>query len=92
MKLKVERFKVRLVAKGCSQKPGIDYEETYSPVVRYISIRLLMALAAEYDLDIDQVDVRTEFWYHEEGRGNLHRPAKWLSAQERNLSAKEVNL
>ena len=61
----VERYKARLVAKGCSQKPGIDYEETYSPVVRYTSIRLLMALAAKYDLDIDQMDVTTAFLHPE---------------------------
>src|ERR1700733_3648096 len=61
----VERYKARLVAKGCSQKPGIDYEETYSPVVRYTSIRLLMALAAQYDLDIDQMDVTTAFLHPE---------------------------
>src|SRR5688572_5737299 len=57
----VDRYKARLVAKGCSQKPGIDYEETYGPVVRYTSIRFLMALAAKYDLDIDQMDVTTAF-------------------------------
>ena len=34
-----------------------DFEETYAPVVRYASIRLLIALAAEFDLDIDQMDV-----------------------------------
>ena len=41
----VEHHKARLVAKGCSQQQGIDFEETYSPVVRYSSIWLLMALA-----------------------------------------------
>src|ERR1043165_4987933 len=61
----VERYKARLVAKGCSQKPGIDYEETYSPVVRYTSIRLLIALAAKYELDIHQMDVTTAFLYPE---------------------------
>jgi len=57
----IERYKARLVAKGCSQQPGIDYEETYSPVVRYTSIRLLLALGAKYNLDIDQMDVTTAF-------------------------------
>ena len=58
----VERYKARLVAKGCSQQPGVDYEETYAPVVRYTSIRLLMALGAKYDLDIDHMDVTTAFF------------------------------
>lgn len=57
----VVKHKARLVIKGCSQKKGIDYEETYSPVVRYTSIRYLLALAAEFDLDIDQLDAVTAF-------------------------------
>ena len=42
---KVECCKARLVAKGCIQKPGEDYDETYSPVVRYSFIRTLLAFA-----------------------------------------------
>lgn len=56
-----ERYKARLVIKGCAQKKGIDYEETYSPVVRYSSIRFLMALAVKYNMDIDQMDAVTAF-------------------------------
>lgn len=57
----VVRHKARLVAKGCSQKFGIDYTETFSPVVRYCSIRYLISIAAQYDLDILQMDVVTAF-------------------------------
>jgi hypothetical protein len=57
----IERFKARLVAKGCSQRPGIDFEETFSPVVRYNSIRFLLALAAKLNLDVDQMEVVTAF-------------------------------
>lgn len=53
----VDKFKARLVAKGCSQKYGIDFQETFSPVVRYSSIRILLALAVEYGLEIHQMDV-----------------------------------
>lgn len=57
----VVRHKARLVAKGCSQQFGIDYSETYSPVVRYGSIRLLIALAAQRGLEIDQMDAVTAY-------------------------------
>lgn len=57
----IDRFKARLCAKGYSQKAGIDYGETFSPVVRYESIRILLALTAVRDLEITQFDVKTAF-------------------------------
>ena len=53
----ISRYKARLVAKGFSQIPGIDYDETFAPVVRMETIRLLFALAARYNFDIHVVDV-----------------------------------
>ena len=44
----VERYKARLVAQGCSQKYGQDYDETFSPVVRFESIRIVIALAVQF--------------------------------------------
>ena len=55
------RYKARLVAKGYSQKPGIDFEETFSPVIRRETLRLLFAIAAQYDMDITHMDVKTAF-------------------------------
>lgn len=60
-----QKFKARLVAKGFSQREGIDYQETYAPVVRYESIRILLAIAVEEDLEIAQFDVKTAFLYGE---------------------------
>lgn len=58
---KVERYKSRLVAKGCSQRFGVDYTETFSSVVRYSSLRLILALAVEHNLHIHQMDVVTAY-------------------------------
>jgi hypothetical protein len=52
---------VRIVAKGYAQKQGIDYEETYAPVVRYSSLRMVIALAAQYDLELHHMDVKSAY-------------------------------
>ncbi|KAL0285562.1 UNVERIFIED_CONTAM: Retrovirus-related Pol polyprotein from transposon RE2 [Sesamum radiatum] len=57
----VTTFKARLVAKGYTQRPGVDFEETYSPVAIAKSIRILLAIAAWYDYEIWQMDVKTTF-------------------------------
>nr|XP_009789396.1 PREDICTED: uncharacterized protein LOC104237026 [Nicotiana sylvestris] len=49
---KVQTFKARLVVKGFTQKEGIDYEETFSPVAMLKSIRILLSIAAHYDYEI----------------------------------------
>ncbi|GJQ97249.1 retrotransposon protein, putative, ty1-copia subclass [Tanacetum coccineum] len=57
----VHTYKARLVSKGSTQTPGIDYEETFSPVADIRAIRILIAIAAFYDYDIWQMDVKTAF-------------------------------
>lgn len=55
------RYRARLVAKGFSQKAGVDFHETFAPVVRYSTLRLLFALAAKLNLDLSHLDVTTAF-------------------------------
>jgi transposase InsO family protein len=67
------RLKARLVARGFSQIYGVDYLDTYAPVVKLASIRILLAIAAIYGLEIHQMDVVTAFLageLDEEGNGS----------------------
>jgi hypothetical protein len=57
----VKKFKARLVAKGYSQVEGVDFGDIFSPVEKLTSIRVLMSLAATFDLEIEQMDVKTTF-------------------------------
>nr|GEU40124.1 zinc finger, CCHC-type [Tanacetum cinerariifolium] len=57
----IDKFKARLVIQGFRQKEGIDYFDTYAPVSRITTIRLLLALATIHNLVIHQMDVKTTF-------------------------------
>ena len=57
----VERYKARLVVKGYSQREGIDYNETLSPVFTKDSFRVIMAIMTHFDLELHQINVRTAF-------------------------------
>ena len=56
-------YKACLVAKGFAQTPGVDFDETFSPVARYDSVRLMLAIAASRKMSIHQFDVKTAFLY-----------------------------
>jgi hypothetical protein len=61
----VDRFKARCTALGNLQREGIDYNETFSPVVRHSSLRTLLAISAQRNLVVHQMDVDTAFLYGE---------------------------
>ena len=57
----IDKYKARLVVKGYKQKKGVDYFDTYSPVTRITSIRMLIAIVALHNLEIYQMEVKTAF-------------------------------
>ena len=58
---KVERYKARVVAKGYSQKEGIDFHDFFSPIVNLVSIRVVLTLVCLLDIELEKVDVKTSF-------------------------------
>jgi hypothetical protein len=58
---KIVRYKARLVAKGYSQVEGVDFNETFAPVVKFNTIRCILAIGATMDLEMHQMDVKTAF-------------------------------
>ncbi|XP_035215308.1 uncharacterized protein LOC118188897 [Stegodyphus dumicola] len=59
----VERYKARLVARGYTQVEGIDYKETFSPVIKTKSIRTLLAFSVEQDCQVHQQDITSAYLY-----------------------------
>ena len=59
----VEKYKARIVAGGHRQREGIDFQETYAPVAKFVSLRILLTMAALDDLEGEQCDIVTAFLY-----------------------------
>lgn len=56
-----KRFKAKLVAKGFTQREGIDDIEVFSPIVRHKSIRIILSLVTTHDMHLEQMDVKIAF-------------------------------
>ena len=61
------KYKVRLVYKGSSQVQGVDYTDTFAPVAKLDSIRLVLAIAASKRWEVHHMDVKSDFLH-----GDLH--------------------
>lgn len=59
----VDRYKGRVVAQGFSQRPGFDYDQTFTPTPKWPAIRLIFALVAKEDLELESIDISTAFLY-----------------------------
>lgn len=71
----IDKYKARLVARGFTQKKGFDYEETYSPVIKLTTLRILLSVANHSSMHVHQMDVKSAFLngeLHEEIY--MHRP------------------
>ena len=80
----VEHYKARLVTRGYSQRPGIDYQKTFSPVVRFESVRSVIALAVHGNMKLHQMDVKTAFL-----NGELHEEVFIQQSEEFTEQGKE---
>lgn len=57
----IDKYKARLVARGFSQKAGFDYNETYAPVAKLVTLKTLLSIANQDDMHIHQMDVKSAF-------------------------------
>lgn len=57
----IDRYKARLTAQGFAQREGVDYNETFAPVLHYITLRIVLAFVAAEDYELHQMDVETAF-------------------------------
>lgn len=70
-----------MVAKGFNQRGGIDYNEIFSLVVKYTSIRILLSIVSQFDFELEQLDVKTTFLH-----GNLDE--KFYMVQPKDFTQK----
>ena len=80
---KVVRYKARWVVRGFEQREGLDYNETFASVVKPMSYKAILAIAAAMDWDLEQMDVKTAFLYGEvEEEIYVEQPTGYGKGQE----------
>ena len=93
-----KRYRARMVVKGFAQQKGVDFNEIFSPVVNMQTIRLVLGMATAWDLELEQLDVKTTFLhgdieeelYMEQPDGFIkhgqeHLYCRWARATRRRL-------
>eukprot|EP00253_Pinus_taeda_P030844 PITA_30844 len=89
----VEKYKAWLVAKGYSQVTGIDFGDIFSPVAKVTSIRLLLSIAAAFDFEIEQMDVKTSFLHRDlEEEIYMKQPEGFAVKGKKELDSKPVKV
>ncbi|KAM1732083.1 hypothetical protein ACFX11_017881 [Malus domestica] len=72
----ISKYKARLMAQGFSQNEGLDYSETFSPVVRHTTVRIILALATQFNWNLRQLDIKNAFLH---GDIEEEAPRAWNS-------------
>jgi Reverse transcriptase (RNA-dependent DNA polymerase) len=57
----IQKYKAHVVTQGFTQVEGIDYDETFTPVTKFTSLRSVLALAAEHNLEVHQMDIKSAY-------------------------------
>jgi Reverse transcriptase (RNA-dependent DNA polymerase) len=87
----IYKCKARLIAQGFSQIPRIDFIETYSPTIRFTSIRFILALAAHHGLVIRQIDIKGAYLNGElEEEVYMRQPEGFIQKGDENLVCKLI--
>jgi hypothetical protein len=73
----LDRYKARWVLRGFTQRPRVDYDETFSPVVKFATVRAVLTLAPSRDWAIHQLDVKNAF-LHDTLTETVYCKAHWL--------------
>ena len=85
----IEIYKARPVAKGFTQKEGIDYKETFSLISKKDSLRIIMTLVAHFDLELQKMDVKTAFLNGNlEEEVDMKQPKGFSSSGDEHLACK----